>query len=86
MLVVPNIYQIISLGNINTLNKCAAQFSLFKNLKSFNPQMEQLSTDFKNSIHENLNIYAFGEGLPLDKKWVKFSFHHIESYPTRFIS
>ncbi|CAM6037548.1 unnamed protein product [Sphagnum compactum] len=54
---------------INTLSKPATQFSLFRNLKSFNPQMEQLSTDFKNATHENLNIYAFGEGLPLDKKW-----------------
>ncbi|KAH8949062.1 hypothetical protein BDL97_10G010400 [Sphagnum fallax] len=25
--------------------------------------------DFKNAIRENLNIYAFGEGLPLDKNW-----------------
>ncbi len=71
---------------INALSKCVTQFSLFRNLKTFNPQMEQLSMDFKNAIHENLNIYAFGEGLPLDKKWVRFSFHHIESCPTRFIS
>jgi hypothetical protein len=48
--------------------------------------MEHLSTDFKNAVHEDLNIYAFGEGLPLDEKWVRFSFDHIESYPTRFIS
>ncbi len=71
---------------INTSSKCATQSSLFRNLKYFNPQMEQLSTNFKNAAHEGLNIYAFGEGLPLDKKWVRFSFHHIESYPTRFIS
>jgi hypothetical protein len=44
--------------------------------------MEHLSTNFKNATRENLNIYAFGEGLPLDKNWVKLSFHHIESYPT----
>ncbi len=31
---------------INTLNKCATLSNLFRNLKSFNPQMEQLSTDF----------------------------------------
>ncbi|CAM6004086.1 unnamed protein product [Sphagnum balticum] len=31
--------------------------------------MEHLSTDFKNALHEDLNIYAFGEGLPLNKKW-----------------
>jgi hypothetical protein len=48
--------------------------------------MEHLSTYFKNAIHEDLNIYAFGEGLPLNDKWVRFSFHHVESYPTRFIS
>jgi len=71
---------------INALSKCATQFSLFRNLKTFNPQMEQLSIDFKNVVHENLNIYAFGEGLPLNKKWVRFSFHHIKSYPARFIS
>jgi hypothetical protein len=48
--------------------------------------MEHLSMDFKNAVHEDLNIYAFGKGLPLNKKWVKFSFHNIESYPTRFIN
>jgi hypothetical protein len=31
--------------------------------------MEDLSIDFKNVIHGNFNIYAFGEGLPLNKKW-----------------
>jgi hypothetical protein len=56
-----------------------------KNLKSFNPQMEHLSTDFKHATHEDLNIYAFGKGLSLEN-WVRFSFHHIESYPTWFIS
>ncbi|KAH8953014.1 hypothetical protein BDL97_08G002300 [Sphagnum fallax] len=54
---------------INTLNKYATQSSFLKNLESFNPQMEHLSMDFKNATHEDLNIYAFGEGLPLDKKW-----------------
>jgi hypothetical protein len=54
---------------INTLSKYATQSSFFLNLESFNPQMEQLSMDFKNATHEDLNIYAFGEGLPLDKKW-----------------
>jgi hypothetical protein len=48
--------------------------------------MEYLSKDFKNAIHANLNIYAFGEGLPIDKNSVRFSFHHIESYRIRFIS
>ncbi len=42
--------------------------------------------DFKNAIREDLNIYAFGEGLPLDMKWVKFSPSQIQGYSTRFIS
>jgi hypothetical protein len=71
---------------IKTLSKYATHSSFFKNLEFFNPQMEYLSMDFKNATHENLNIYAFSEGLPLDEKWVKFSFHHIESYPTRLAS
>jgi len=71
---------------INTLSKYATQSGFVFNLQSFNPQMEHLSTDFKNAVHEDLNIYAFGEGLPLDNKWVGFSFHHIENYPTRFIN
>ncbi len=48
--------------------------------------MEYLSNDFKNAIHEELNIFEFGEGLPIDENWVRFSFHHVESYPTRFSS
>jgi len=48
--------------------------------------MEHLSTDFKNAARENLNIYAFGEGLPLDENWVRFSFHCIENYLTWFNS
>jgi triacylglycerol esterase/lipase EstA (alpha/beta hydrolase family) len=71
---------------INTLSKYATQSGFSKNLKSFNLQMEHLSMDFKNATLEDLNIYAFSEGLPVDKNWVRFSFHHIESYPTRFIS
>jgi len=70
---------------INKLSKYPTQSGFLKNLEFFNPQMKHLSTDFKNAIHEDLNIYAFGEGLPL-QDWVKFSFHRIESYPTRFIS
>ncbi|KAH8944459.1 hypothetical protein BDL97_13G111700 [Sphagnum fallax] len=54
---------------INTLSKYVTQSGFLKNLESFNPQMEHLSMDFKNAAPEDLNIYAFGEGLPLDKKW-----------------
>jgi hypothetical protein len=42
--------------------------------------------DFKDAVHDDLKIYAFGEGLPLDENWVRFSFHHIERYPIKFIS
>jgi len=56
------------------LNKYATQSSFLKNLESFNPQMKQLSMDFQNAAREDLNIYAFGEGLPLDKKWVSLHF------------
>jgi len=71
---------------ISKLRKYTTQPGFSKNLEIFNPEMEYLSTDFKNAIHENVNIYAFGEGLPLDNNWVRFSFRHIESYPTWFIS
>jgi hypothetical protein len=30
--------------------------------------MEQLSIDFNKSIYEDVNIYAFAEGSPIDKK------------------
>ncbi|CAM6056343.1 unnamed protein product [Sphagnum tenellum] len=43
--------------------------SLLKNMKIFDRKMEQLSIDFEKSICENINIYAFAEGLPIDNKW-----------------
>jgi hypothetical protein len=54
-------------------------------MESFNPQMEQLSIDFNKSICDNINIYAFVEGLPIDKKLVRFLAIHID-YLTRFHS
>jgi hypothetical protein len=57
---------------INTLSKYVTQYGFLKNLESFNTQMEYLSMDFKNVVHEDFNIYAFGEGLQLDKKWARF--------------
>jgi hypothetical protein len=71
---------------INTFNKYSMQLGFSTNLEPFNQQMEYLSKEFKDAVHDDLNIYEFGEGLPLDENWVRFSFHHIESYPTRFIS
>jgi hypothetical protein len=54
---------------INMLNKYGTQPGFSKNLEIFNSEMEYLSMDFKNAVHEDLNIYAFGEGLPLDENW-----------------
>ncbi len=53
---------------INTLSKYATHSGFLEKLKSFNLQMEHLSMDFKNAALEDLNIYAFGEGLPVNKK------------------
>jgi hypothetical protein len=79
-------YFIWQCRQINTLNKYTTQFAFLKNLESFNSQMEHLSTDFKNALTEDFNIYAFGEGLPIHENLVRFSFHHIKNYPIRFIS
>ena len=65
--------------------KDTTKLGLLENMKSFNPKMEQLSVDFNKVICKDLNIYAFGEGLPIDNKWVRFSCKHIH-YPIRFHS
>jgi hypothetical protein len=65
--------------------KDPTKLGLLKNMESFNPKMEQLSIDFNKSICKDVNIYAFVEGLPIDNKWIRFSFEHIH-YPTRFHS
>jgi hypothetical protein len=57
--------------------------NLLKNMKSFDRKMEHLSKDFTQSICEDVNIYAFVEGSPIDDKWVRFSSKHID-YPIRF--
>jgi hypothetical protein len=59
--------------------------SLLNYMESFNPTMEQLSIDFNKSVCEDINIYAFVEGLPIDNEFVRFSSKHI-NYPTRFHS
>ncbi|CAM6033429.1 unnamed protein product [Sphagnum compactum] len=71
---------------INSCNKDFPPPSFSRNLKPFNEQMESLSKEFIDAVHEDFNIYEFGEGLPVNKKWVRFSLSHIESYPTWFIS
>jgi hypothetical protein len=67
------------------ISKDTIPSSLLKNMESFNPQMEQLSIDFNKSICDNINIYAFVEGLPIDKELVRFLSIHID-YLTRFHS
>ncbi len=70
----------------NTCNKYFAKLGFSRNLEPFNQQMESLSQEFKDAIHEDLNIYEFGEGLPLNNYWVRFSLYHIENYPTWFMN
>ncbi|CAN5951331.1 unnamed protein product [Sphagnum jensenii] len=67
------------------ITKDPTQLGLLRNMESFDPKMEQLSIDFNKSICEDINIYAFVEGLPIDNKWVRFSCKHIP-YPIRFHS
>ncbi len=64
------------------ITKDKTKSGLLKNMKSFNRKMEQLSIDFKKATCEDINIYAFVEGSPIDNKWVRFSSKHI-NYPTR---
>jgi hypothetical protein len=71
---------------INTLNKCLTQSNFFRSFEYYISHMEHLWHDFENATDEDLTIYAFGEGLPMDNEFVRFSYHHIESYPARFIS
>ncbi|CAM6071626.1 unnamed protein product [Sphagnum tenellum] len=49
--------------------KNITQSCILRNMKSFNLKMERLSVDFNKAICKDLNIYAFGEGLPVDDKW-----------------
>ncbi|KAH9567676.1 hypothetical protein CY35_03G037500 [Sphagnum magellanicum] len=49
--------------------KDPTQLGLLGNMESFNRKMEQLSIDFINYTRKDINIYAFVEGLPINKKW-----------------
>ncbi|CAK9197701.1 unnamed protein product [Sphagnum troendelagicum] len=51
------------------ITKDTTPSGLLKNMESFDPTMEQLSIDFNKSICEDINIYAFVEGLPIDNEW-----------------
>ncbi len=64
--------------NINTINKnFKAKLGFLKKLKSFNQQIEQLSRDFGKVVGPDVNVYAFGEGQPVDK-CVSFTSHHVD--------
>ncbi len=65
-------YFISQSPKMNSINKklIKAQSSLLNNIISFNRQMEQLSVDFDDAIEANVNIYAFGEGKPLNQNGV----------------
>ncbi len=52
------------------MNSIKAQPSLLNYIESFNRQMEQLTVDFGHAIEANVNIYAFGEGKPLNHNGV----------------
>lgn len=65
--------------NINTINKkFKAKLGFLNKLKSFNQQIEQLSRDFGKVVCSDVNVYAFGEGQPVDKKCVSFTSHHVD--------
>jgi ABC-type multidrug transport system fused ATPase/permease subunit len=42
---------------------------LLRNMESFDTKMEHLSKDFMKYICEDINIYAFVEGLPINIEW-----------------
>jgi hypothetical protein len=67
------------------ISKDTIPSNLLKNMESLDPKMEQLSIDFNKSICNDINIYAFVEGSPIDNQWVRFSSKHI-NYATRFPS
>jgi hypothetical protein len=49
-----------------------------KKFGNFQPTNKQLLIDFEKAINKNVNIYAFGEGLPLDDNWVDFTIKHLD--------
>jgi len=53
------------------------QKSLLNNVQCLNPNMEQLSMEFYRG-KENLNIYAFVEGQPINKYEVIFQYNDLQ--------
>jgi hypothetical protein len=53
------------------------QQNLLKNFEFLDPKMEQLSMEFDRA-KENLNIYAFVEGQPINKDEVIFQYNDLQ--------
>jgi len=67
--------------NFGSFNKMYSktQPNLLMNVQLLNRQMEELSVNF-DQVKANLNVYAFGEGQPINKKGASFQSNHLESY------
>jgi hypothetical protein len=64
---------------VGLLNKTHSitQQSFLENVEVLNQKMEQLSVDFDRA-KENLNIYAFVEGQPINKNEVIFQYNDLQ--------
>ncbi len=63
-------------GFLNKTHSITQQ-SLLKNVQCLDQKMEQLSMEFDRA-KENLNIYAFVEGLPINKHEVIFQYNDLQ--------
>jgi hypothetical protein len=64
---------------VGLLNKTHSitQQSFLKNVQAFDQKMERLSVEFDRA-KENLNIYAFVEGQPINKDEVIFQYNDLQ--------
>jgi hypothetical protein len=64
---------------VGLLNKTHSitQQSLLQNVQVLDQKMEQLSVDF-DQTKENLNIYAFVEGQPINQNEVIFQYNDLQ--------
>jgi len=67
--------------NFDSFNKMYSktQRNLLMNVQLLNRQMEELSVNF-DQVKANLNVYAFGEGQPINKNGASFQSNYLESY------
>ncbi len=64
------------MGFLNNTHSITQQ-SLLKNVQFLDQKMEQLSMEFDRT-KENLNIYAFVEGQPINKDEVIFQYNDLQ--------